>query len=152
MKRLNILAVALLLLATTASAQTSSEHWTWKEKAVKDKPQRQFTLTFQRRGNKVSGTYSVDQFINGKWQGEDGNQTPFVGTVRNGVINVEFDPFATVPGYQQNVKYTRPRDGRTPTKATIKIERKVLTWTILEGEKIVDMPDKLRLTRSKVHH
>lgn len=51
----------------------------------------------------VRGVYSVDDFINGEWQGEDGNQTPFAGRIHGGVIEIEFDPSATVPGYQENV-------------------------------------------------
>jgi len=149
MKKLTITTTIILILSSIVSAQTKREHWIWKENAVKDKPQKQFTLSFQRRGNKVTGTYSVDEFINGEWQGEDGNQTPFVGTLKNGVIYVEFDPLATVPGYQKNVSYTRPRDGRTPTKATIKIERNTLSWTILEGEKIEGLRDKLTLKRER---
>lgn len=149
MKRLSIITIALLIFAATLSAQTRHERWTWKEKAVRNKTQRQFTLSFERRGAKVSGTYSVDEFINGKWQGEDGNQTPFAGTLKDGVITVEFDPQATVAGYEQNVKYKAPADGRTPSKATIKIQGNILTWTILEGEKIAELPDTLKLTRSR---
>lgn len=147
MKKACIAVVALFVLTLTVSAQSKTEHWIWKERAVKDKPQTQFSLNFQRRGTRVTGTYSVDQFINGEWQGEDGNQTPFVGTVKNGVIYVEFDPLATVPGYQENVRYRKPTDGRAPSKATIRIEGKVLNWTFLSGEKIEGLPDRLRLTR-----
>ena len=65
----------------------------------------------------VSGTYSVDDFVNGRWLGEDGNQTPFRGEERDGKVLVEFDPAATVPGYTENVTYKAPADGRKPREA-----------------------------------
>jgi hypothetical protein len=144
--QLCIVTLLLLAFAAAGTAQTR-QRWSWKEAAVKNKPQTQFSLSIQRRGNRIWGVYSVDRFINGEWQGEDGNQTPFVGTVKNGLMRIEFDPSATVPGYQQNVKYTKPRDGRTPTIATLKPEGKALIWTLIEGQEIEGLAKRIKLTR-----
>ena len=75
-----------------------SGRWVWKEPARKNKPQVQLTLTIHHKGNTVRGVYSVDEFINGRWQVEDGNQTPFRGRVNGNTIQIEFDTVATIPG------------------------------------------------------
>jgi hypothetical protein len=98
------LAIAIVLFSAGLSypqgAGSVSGRWVWNGPARTNKQQVQFTLTIDRMGDVVRGIYSVDEFINGRWQGEDGNQTPFRGRVKGNTIQIEFDPLATVPGYQ----------------------------------------------------
>ena len=149
MKRQSFASLALLLvIAGTLQAQAITGRWEWLEVAVKDKPQTRFSLMITRKANIVRGVYSVDEFINGEWQGEDGNQTPFLGVVKNKNITLEFDPLATVPGYQQNVKYKAPNDGRQPSTAKLVLSGRTLEWRIISGAGIEGLPNKLALRRA----
>jgi hypothetical protein len=127
-----------------------SGRWTWKEVARKNKPQTQFSIVIRRDGNVVRGTYSVDQFINGKWQGEDGNQTAFVGQAKGNTIRIEFDPAATVPGYQENVSYQAPTDGRQPSVAVLTLSGQTLAWRFVSGAPLEEVPARLSLRRDRV--
>lgn len=144
---------ALLLLSAAAvypqPASAVSGRWIWKEVARKNKPQTQFTIVVTRKGDVVSGTYSVDEFINGKWQGEDGNQTPFTGRVKGSTIEIEFDPSATVPGYQENVTYTAPTDGRQPSTATLTLNGPTLIWRVVNPPGVEGVPAKVTLKRER---
>jgi hypothetical protein len=137
----------LILIAITGQAQTFSGRWQWKERAVRNKPQRQFTVVIHRTGNTVRGTYSVDEFINGRWQGEDGNQTAFRGRVEGKTLRIEFDPMATVPGYEQNVRYKPPADGRQPSAAVLSWAGSNLSWQLVSGDPISGVPAKVTLRR-----
>lgn len=121
--------------------------WTWKEVARKNKLQTQFTIVIRQKGKTVTGVYSVDDFINGKWQGEDGNQTAFIGRVKGNSIQIEFDPAATVPGYEENVIYHPPADGRRPSVAILTMNGSTLLWRFVSGDKLGDVPNKLSLHR-----
>lgn len=146
-----ILAVAfVIVLAGSSQAQTAQSvtgRWQWKERAVKNKPQTEFTLVISGKGKSVRGTYSVDEFINGTWQGEDGNQTPFSGKMESKGMRIEFDPMATAPGYEQNVTYTPPADGRNPSVAFLSFSRGTLLWRFISGERIAGVPGRMTLTR-----
>jgi hypothetical protein len=120
----------------------------WKQVARKNKPQTQFTIVI-KKGDVISGTYSVDQFINGKWQGQDGNQTPFLGRLKGSTIEIEFDPSATVAGYEQNVTYTLPKDGRKPSTAAITVNGPTLEWRVVRGPGIEGIPGRLILKRER---
>ena len=137
----------LLVIAGLTQAQTITGRWEWHELAVKNQPQTRFSLMITRKANVVRGVYSVDEFINGEWQGEDGNQTPFLGVVNNKNITLQFDPLATVPGYQQNVKYRAPNDGRQPSIARLVLSGRTLRWQIISGAGIEGLPNKLALRR-----
>lgn len=147
------LAVVLLtLLAGVVPTQARSSvngRWVWKEVARKNKRQTQFSIVIRRNGNTVSGVYSVDEFINGKWQGEDGNQTPFIGRVKGNSIQIEFDPGATVPGYQENVAYQAPTDGRKPSVAVLTLNGERLLWRFVSGAALEDVPARLSLHRDR---
>lgn len=146
--RFCILAGVLCFVAATVQAQAASAfsgRWVWKTVAVKNKPQTQFTMVIQREGDVISGTYSVDEFINGKWQGEDGNQTPFTGRVTGKNAQIEFDPAATVAGYEQNVTYKPPTDGSKPSVARLTVSGKTLLWRFLSGARIERVPRTLTL-------
>lgn len=120
--------------------------WVWKEVARRNQPQTQFTLVINRVGNKVTGTYSVDQFVNGEWQGEDGNQTPFAGRINGGRVEIEFDPDATVPGYEENVTYKPPTDGRKPALAVVTLQGRTVNWRSVTGH-IQGVPARITLRR-----
>ena len=141
----------LLLFAWTGtvnaqSVNSVSGRWVWKEVARRNQPQTQFTLVINRVGNKITGTYSVDQFVNGEWQGEDGNQTPFSGRINGGRVEIEFDPDATVPGYEQNVTYKPPTDGRKPALAVVTLQARTVSWRSVTG-RIEGVPARITLRR-----
>jgi hypothetical protein len=142
----------LLVSASTSYTQTASAisgRWVWKQIARKNKPQTQFTIVIHHKGNTVSGVYNVDEFINGEWQGEDGNQTPFSGQVKGSTIEIKFDPSATVPGYQENVVYAAPTDGRNPSMATLTLNGSTLIWQMVKPPAIEGVPAKLTLKRER---
>ena len=150
--RLFFVSAILLLSSATIYPQTASAvggRWVWKQVARKNKPQTQLTIVINHKGDAVSGTYSVDEFINGKWQGEDGNQTPFHGRVKGSTVEIEFDPSATVAGYEQNVTYTPPTDGRKPSAAVITLNGPTLEWRIVRGPGIEGVPAKVVLKRER---
>lgn len=150
--RLSFLVAILFCVAGSVPAQgvsAVSGRWVWKEVARKNKPQTHLTLVIKRDGDSVSGTYSVDEFINGKWQGEDGNQTPFRGRLTAGGAEIEFDPSATVPGYEENVTYKAPADGSKPSLAVLKLKGGVLSWRLTQGPKIEGVPASLALHRER---
>lgn len=148
--RLCLLAAALLFVAGSVNAQSVSGvagRWVWKEVARKNKPQTKFTVVIHRDGARVRGVYSVDQFVNGVWQGEDGNQTPFRGRVTGTTMEIEFDETATVPGYEQNVVYKAPRYGLKPSIAVLTLNRGLIVWRLVSGAPIENVPAKLVLKR-----
>ncbi|HKO61982.1 MAG TPA: hypothetical protein VJV03_12540 [Pyrinomonadaceae bacterium] len=150
MIKTTLLAVVFVIgVSPTVYAQRGNAvagRWVWKAPARRNQPQTQFTLVIKRAGDKVSGTYSVDQFINGEWQGEDGNQTPFAGRLNRGRLEIEFDPDATVPGYQENVTYKPPTDDRKPSLAVLTLQGRTLNWRLLTG-RIQGVPGKITLKR-----
>ena len=151
-RKLSIATAFLIMLAGSSHAQTAQSvagRWQWKERAIKNRPQIQFTMVISGRGKNVRGTYSVDEFINGTWQGEDGNQTPFRGEIEGKVFRIEFDPMATVPGYEQNVTYKPPTDGRKPGIAFLSISGRTLLWRFISGERIAGVPERMTLTRER---
>lgn len=150
--RLLFVSAILLLSSATIYPQTASAvsgRWIWKQVARKNKPQTQFTIVINHKGDVVNGTYSVDEFINGKWQGEDGNQTPFMGRVKGSTVEIEFDPSATVAGYEENVTYTPPTDGRKPSVAVITLSGPTLQWRLVTGPGIEGVPAKVVLKRER---
>lgn len=142
---------AVLLLSSAAiypqTASAISGRWAWKQIVRKNKHQTQFTLVIHHKGDVVRGIYSVDEFINGKWQGEDGNQTPFLGRVKGSTIELEFDPSATVAGYEQNVAYAAPTDGRKPSTAIVTLNGPTLIWRLVNSPGIEGVPTRFILKR-----
>jgi hypothetical protein len=133
--------------AGSVQAQTITGRWEWHAVAIKDKPQTRFTLIITRKANVVRGVYSVNEFINGEWQGEDGNQTPFLGVVKDKNITLRFDPLAIVPGYEKNIKYKAPNDGRQPSIAKLVLSGSTLRWRITSGAGIEGLPNEVSLQR-----
>ncbi len=91
----------------------------------------------------------MDEFINGKWQGEDGNQTPFIGSLNGSEMQIEFDPLATEPGYEQNVSYVAPSDGRKPSVAIVRRSSSNLRWRLARGPGIAGVPANVVLSRKR---
>ena len=127
------------------SGTNLSGRWVWKEIVHKNNSQTQFRVVIRREGNIVRGIYSVDEFVNGKWQGEDGNQTPFVGHISGNDVKIEFDPLATQPGYEKNVSYAAPSDGRKPSMAIITRSGSNLRWRLIRGPGIEGVPASIVL-------
>lgn len=134
--------IAILLLCVGLSAGQGKKptsfagHWTWKSQKNKQKEHVQFSLNVVQKGKNVTGTYSVDHFIDGQWQGEDGNQTPFRGTLRSNTATVEFNIDAAVAGYEQNVKYVVPSARKDISFATLKLAKGRLVWTHKSGRRV----------------
>jgi hypothetical protein len=146
--------LAVVLFCAISSVPQKSNinvngRWIWKEIPHKNKVQVQFRILIHREGNLVRGTYSVDEFVNGEWQGEDGNQTPFVGYINGNYMKIEFDPQATQPGYEKDVSYTAPSDGRQPSIATITGSGSSLQWRLIRGPSIQGLPATLTLWRER---
>jgi hypothetical protein len=146
---LQSLATLALLIFSTVSVQGQAitGRWEWHAVAIKDKPQTRFTLVITVKANVLRGVYSVNEFINDEWQGEDGNQTPFLGVVKGKNITLRFDPLAIVPGYEQNVKYKAPTDGRQPSIARLVLSGSTLRWRIISGAGIEGLPNEVSLRR-----
>ena len=152
LRRASLAGAVFVLLVVSGQSQTTrtvTGRWMWKETPVRDKPQIQFTLVIERAGNVVRGVYSVDEFINGEWQGEDGNQTAFRGRIKGSTIRIEFDPMATAPGYEQNVTYRAPTDGRKPSEAILSLKGRQLLWRFVRGTRITNVPARLWLYQTK---
>lgn len=110
---LTVLLVVPIVLGAVPK-YTLSGTWEWTEHRRGPKPQLAFSIDVHTSKAKVWGTYSLATAIDGTWQVEDGNQTPFLGKLTNGVAKVEFDPAATVPGYEEHVTYKPPSSGNPP--------------------------------------
>jgi hypothetical protein len=83
------------------------------------------------------------------WQGEDGNQIPFRGRVKGDTIQIEFDPLGTVPGYENNVGYSAPSDGRKPSTAVLTLSGQTLLWQLSRRPGIERIPAQLVLRRER---
>lgn len=92
----------------------------------------QLTMNIKQTGDTVTGTYSVTDYIGDQPQVEDGNQTPFTGTIKDSTAEIKFDTNATVPGYEENVKYKEPTDGK-PSTATLTFDGGKLKWKLTGG-------------------
>ncbi|CAN5241674.1 hypothetical protein BH10ACI1_BH10ACI1_13810 [soil metagenome] len=108
----------------------------------------QLTLNIKQTGETVTGTYSVTDYIGDEPQVEDGNQTPFTGTVKDGVATIKFDVNATVPGYEENVKYKEPTDGK-PSTATLTINSGKMQWKLTGGDSPMEIPKEITLSKGK---
>ncbi len=108
----------------------------------------QFTMFIKQDGETINGTYSVDDFVGGEWQGEDGNQTPFTGTLKDKTAEIKFDVNATVAGYEENVKYKEPTGGK-PSTATLTLDGGKIKWKHANGEAVAETPKEIVLTKVK---
>jgi hypothetical protein len=154
LRTLLFLALCAIPLSSPAVAWPESPdplagYWEWKGPVDAHKHHMEFTIWIDRDGDAIKGTYSVNEFVGTKWLGEDGNQTPFRGELRDGTISIEFDTTATVPGYEEHVTYKAPEDGRQPSTATIVPKGAMLEWTRVGGDPIEGIPDMLTLVRGK---
>ncbi len=135
----------LFTISTLAFSQTSARingWWQWQEQARRDREQNGFSLDIIQQGKRVHGVYSLLTWMNGEPQIEDGNQTPFIGTVKGNVITIKFDPDNIHPGYEQNVRYKNPANGR-PSTATLVMTGGKLQLALTSGK----WPENARLPR-----
>ena len=108
----------------------------------------QLTLNIKQSGETVSGTYSVIDYIGDEAQVEDGNQTPFTGTIKDGVAEIKFDNNATVAGYEENVKYKEPTSGK-PSTATLTLDGGKLKWKLTSGDSPTENTKEITLNKVK---
>jgi hypothetical protein len=152
--RLLFVSGVLILCSVTSVPQKKDTsvtgEWVWKQIGSTNKSQIKFRIVIRHEGNILRGIYSVDEFVNGQWQGEDGNQTPFVGHRDGSGVRIEFDPLATQPGYEKDVSYTAPSDGRKPSIAIIRRSGSNLRWRLVRGPGIDGVPTDLVLRRERL--
>ena len=137
--------------AKTVSATTSfAGDWDSEKYNVKGNAYTQLSMRIKQTGENLSGTYSVVDYIGKEAQVEDGNQTPFIGTVKDGIASIKFDANATVPGYEENVKYKESEEGK-PSTATLTIAGDGLQWKLEKssGDAPFEMPQTIKLNKSK---
>lgn len=108
----------------------------------------QMTLFIEQKGDTINGTYSVTDYIGDEAQVEDGNQTPFTGTMKDGTYQIKFDTNATVPAYEENVQFKEPADGK-PSTATLTMEGGKMKWKLTGGESPMGSPKEITLTKVK---
>lgn len=118
---------------------------------LKGEEHTEFSLSISQAGDKIEGTYSVIDFVAGEPQIEDGNQTPFVGTIKNGAAEIKFDPENVVPGYEENVMYVEPPNGKKPATATLTMSGNSLTWKTTSGAVSGNLPKEIKLTKDKMN-
>lgn len=142
-------ATATPVAEQTASKTNFAGNWDSERFNVKGKQYTQLSLFIKQSGENISGTYSVVDYIGGDPQIEDGNQTPFTGTVKGNVATIKFDPDATVPGYEENVKYKEPADGKAPSTATLTFADNKLQWKLASGASPFEIPNDIVLNKAK---
>jgi hypothetical protein len=153
-KPLLFVTFACLLLATVsvALAQPRSGlggRWNWQENPRKNREQVGMFLHVEQTGSRVRGTYTYGVWMNGQPQSEDGNQTPFVGTVKGDVAVIKFDPENIHPLYERNVKYKEPANGKAPSTARLQRIGQTLEWTLTAGPRLFHLPVQFTLRRVK---
>jgi hypothetical protein len=124
-----------------------SGNWDSAEYDKKGNEYTQLSLFIKQTGETVTGTYSVVGFIGKEPQIEDGNQTPFTGTIKDGVASIKFDTVATVAGYEENVKYKEPADGK-PSTATLTLSGDNLQWKMTGGDTSTGLPKEVSLSKA----
>ena len=126
-----------LTVPIRAFSQTRAKiggRWQWAETARKDHLQNGFWVNIVLQENRVRGVYSLLTWLNGELQIEDGNQTPFIGTVKGNVITITFDPDNIHPGYEQNVRYKNPTNGGRPSTAMLVMTNGKLQLALTSGK------------------
>ncbi len=108
----------------------------------------QMTLFIEQKGDTINGTYSVVDYVGDEAQIQDGNQTPFTGTLKDNVAEIKFDVNATVPAYEENVKYKEPTSGK-PSTATLTMDGGKMKWKLTSGESPMESPKEINLTKIK---
>ena len=134
--------------ATPAAKANFGGNWDSEQFNKQGNKYTQLSLFIKQTGENISGTYSVVDYVGKDPQIEDGNQTPFVGTVKDNVATIKFDPDATVPGYEENVKYKEPENGK-PSTATLTLSDGKLQWNLTGGTSPMDIPKEIVLNKAK---
>lgn len=122
----------------TAKLNTGGGGWT------------QIWLEIEQKGDQISGIYSVGYSIGDEPQeGDDGNQNPFIGTVKGNTATIKFDPENISPGYLENVKYQDPADGKSPASATFTMSGESLIVNVTEREIVEGLRAKIAFKKTK---
>jgi hypothetical protein len=108
----------------------------------------QLSIRIMQNGENVTGTYGVADFVGKEAQIEDGNQTPFTGTIKDNVATIKFDTQATVAGYEQNVEYKEPVNGK-PSTATLTFSGNKVQWKLTSGQSPFEIPKDIVLNKAK---
>jgi hypothetical protein len=132
----------------TTSTTNFSGNWDSEHFNKEGNKYTQLSLMIKQKGETINGTYSIVDYIGKEPQVEDGNQTPFTGTVKDNVATIKFDPDATVPGYEENVKYKEPASGK-PATATLTFSDNKLQWKLTSGQSPFDIPKDIVLSKAK---
>ncbi len=69
--------------------------------------------------------------------------------MKGNTIQIEFDPLATVPGYQENVTYSALSDGRRPSTAILTLNGQTLLWRLNREPGIEGVPARFALRRER---
>jgi hypothetical protein len=101
-----------------------------------------------QNGENVTGTYGVADFVGKEAQIEDGNQTPFTGRIKDNIATIKFDTQATVAGYEQNVEYKEPANGK-PSTATLTFSGNKVQWKLTSGQSPFEIPKDIMLNKAK---
>jgi formylglycine-generating enzyme required for sulfatase activity len=110
----------------------------------------QIWLEIKQKDDQISGVYSVGYFIGDEPQeGDDGNQNPFIGTVKGNTATIKFDPENFSPGYLENVKYQDPADGKSPASATFTMSGESLIVNVTEREIVEGLRAKIAFKKTK---
>lgn len=123
--------------------------WDSEKLNVKGNKWTQVSLNIKQNGDKISGIYSVVDYIGDEPQVEDGNQNPFIGTIKDGTATIKFDPENVQPGYEENVEYKEPADGKAPATATLTMSGKDLQVNVTSGEFAERVPKKITFKKTK---
>ena len=143
------LSVALPRQAQPPRTAGMAGWWEWKGAWNRRHARRTFYVRLTRDGDSVQGTYSVIDWLGDTPLVEDGNQTPFRGSVRKNTATIEFDPTAVYPGYKDNVSYSPPSDGRQPSRATLTLGRGSLVWRVTSVTAIEGVPRRMKMYPSR---
>src|SRR5436190_3977665 len=149
-KRISSLIVCVLALVMPVVAQSSvSGTWSWESKPDKNKVQNMVWMDIKQIGNQVKGVIGISfEDPNGE-DGSDAPIVPFVGTIKNGVITIEFDAEDTSPlDGSPYPKYVRPKGG-APNTATLRLASGKLEFTQTKGSIGEDYPHTFILGHNK---
>lgn len=128
-----------------------SGNWIWTGPANGKKEQTAFFLYVKQNGSRITGNYGINVLVDGEADG-DSNLVPLIGTVKGGVLTIEFDPQAEYTLADENVRYQKPK-GRAPSIATLRLVNGTLQWTLTKGPNVADksmgIPPRFTLRRNR---
>jgi hypothetical protein len=142
--------VSVLALVSPVAAQRGlSGTWSWEGKPDNNKVQNTVWMDIKQTGNKVKGVLSISFYDPNGEDGSDAPIVPFVGTIKGGVIAIEFDSDDTSPlDGSPYPEYVR-RKGGAPNTATLRLVGGKLELTQTKGSIGDGYPRTFSLNRGK---